>query len=296
MDSELFIMMSEKSLPVHVNKRAKRFYERVQEVFGESLTERNLDDKEAIRNIFYLTSPKLGKSNFYHMKRLVILLYEELYKEGLVEAETVAYVKDLRFHEAVDSGELEASYFKSLPSLIAFIRTVGHMNEFNDNELMAIKACSILLWKQVPVSDIVKVKKMFLTPKFIICCGKQVKLTPEEYTIFATLKETVNYRGFPTGRKMKYVDSEYLFRSSVNEQLTVNAIKCMYRDFNVVAVKYGKVLMPAVIALNGMFDEIRTHRSDGSLVQQISREYGHDHQVSSAYGKLFEKWIQLYWG
>jgi len=293
MDYQQFAQHCHEVLPENISKRTEAFVNRLEEVFGDP-SEANFNDTDSLKYVFCINSAKVGKTTFYHIKRMLRLFYEELQKEGLATEETVKYLDALNMETVAAEIEVGISFFKDLRSAINFMKMVGHYYQYNDDELFLYKAIVITAW--YGIKDPQDLRKEQIRDGAIHIPGKApIKIPEKEYMPLELLRDAKEYRGFPTPRVFNFLDSEWLFRGMKSDHLVKHNILSLLYCFSTRASEYGKNITMSSLTLNGLFDYVRTHRSDKSVAVQIYELLGCTRQVAFSYEKTYNAWIKTYW-
>lgn len=259
--------------------------------------------KEDACLLFNVTG-KIGKAQFFRMKKYVKELYDWLFEQGLATQEQIDYVSSLTIDDVTSDEEIRSFYFKDLDSALDFVRTVGGRCGLNDdNDLLLIKAIVILSWYGFDRSEMIEIKKADLDIQNYAIRRQNIKLTVFDSKHFETLHQLSIrevHRGFPEGRTVTYASSPYLMRTARTAQMNVDKVSQVIKRFNGVAaerlVSKHKFSINA-LQNNGIFYEVLRQRTEeNSLTEVVLNITGCDRPAASWYKAMFERWEAVYYG
>lgn len=281
-------------LPENDKKWADTFCETVADVFGGD--DPNFEDIGLICRLFYGKGKSVSKAQYYRKRKFVYLLYEWLYRQGVVRHDTLDRVYSLRLGDVVTDYELTHYYFENLDGALDFVRAVGISQGLGDyDDLLNIKSIVILSWYQVELSQLQELHKSALQPEThtVLVDEKQIQLTIEHFNILKRFAELDVHRGFPSQKQQIYMSSPFLLRSAKQMSLSPNNIQKAIQRFNSVAVEHGKELSILNLRRNGIFGQVYAagdEKTANTLIQELT---GCDTAFAFGYKEFYERWKHL---
>lgn len=295
MDYEPFLRRCETKFPKE--ECLEVIVRKIEEVFADDDFRNNTRACE----LFYING-KIGKAQFFRMKKYVKELYEWLFEQGKVTHEQREYVSSLTMDDVISDEEIRSCYFSSLDGALDFVRAVGRRCGLNDeDDLLMIKSIVILSWYGLERSEMVGIRKGDLSvadKTVLLHNGNSVVLQADHFNILKRFSELDVHRGFPTGRRQVYEYSPYLMRASRSLQMDKEKITQAIKRFNVVAIDhFGHRISTRALQNNGAFFRIlESGETDPrALTVIIKNIVGCDRHAAFWYKVMYEKWKNIFY-
>lgn len=281
------------SLPENERRWVDAFYKTVVDTFGEQ--DQSFSDLHKVCSLFYGNhSSKLCKAQYYRKRKLVLELYTWLAKKNEVSDDFLEQVRNLKLQDVVSNAELYLHYFKDLDAALNFITKVGMTKGLGDyDDLLPIKAITILTWHQVATSELLDMKKsdLKIQDNAVAIGDRVIQLDEKYFNILRRFSELDVHKGFPSQKMQVYVSSNFLMRSSKRINLCQNTLQKTLERFNTVAVEHGKELSLVSLRRNGVFSQAYASASDDKTSNSIIQEIlGCDTAFAYGYKELYERW------
>lgn len=269
---------------------------RFQDVFADG----DFKNRSKVCEAFYVTD-KLGKAQFFRMKKYVKELYNWLFEQGFVDNEDVEYVRGLTIDDVVSNREITTCYFRDLNNALDFVGAVGYAYGFDrDDDLLMIKTIVILSWYGLERGDIAEVRKSDLidSETALLCKGRQIGLPAEHFNVLRRFADSDVYRVFPLDKRHEYVYSPYLMRTSRSVQMDKDKVSQAIKRFNAVALeRFEHKLVMKALQNNGAFCKMLENAEQDSraLTMAVENIVGCDRHAAFWYKVMYEKWKCVYY-
>ena len=266
-------------------------------VFGDS--DAQLHSVENACKLFYGFGAGLSKAQYYRKRKLVLQFYRWLLEQSRIDQATYDKIASLKLEDVITAEELDQYYFKSLDSLLGFIRLVGRDNGFSDEDgLLNIRALAILAWYGVDIAEMVSVLKADLNANsgsiHIRGNNERTIVVGDQYVrILQRFANTDRHAGFPSGKMQEYLPSRYLFRSAQRSQMQPNNLNCCLKRFNDSARRYGHTLSLTAMKKNGIFSFLSLS-DERSIAVQIQDMTQCDRFIAFEYAHFYTRWRQKF--
>ena len=270
-------------------KSFESIFKKIAEVFADE----QFNDTGRIYRLFFVTGNRLGKSQFYRVKRYVKELYRWLYELGVATSKTREYVESLTLTDVLSADIVRHRYFKNLDDALDFVGAVGTKCGYGQGDaLLAIKTIVILLWHGVHAGDIVRMKKADIKDSFVIANKTKIDIDERYLKVIKEYACAETYIGFPKGDRVhSYAKSIYLIRNWRSDRMAVYGVTRMLSWFNELAEEYfGRRLEVKSLMDNGMFCKMF---ADQNAIKDIEYTIGDDAKVFW-YRRMYEEWKKVY--
>lgn len=278
---------------------AEAFCETLDGLFDDN----NFEDIRKVCSLFYGKGTGLSKAQYYRKRKYVIALYNWLRDCGAVSEEFAKRVSSLKIEDVVSEDELSLYYFRSLDSLLGYIRLVGLTFGMRENDdLLIVKSIAILSWHGVDLDEMALIRKSDLKVgnKTLLIRGENertILLQDEHFGILRMFADATTYRSFPAQRESNYQSSMYLFRSDKQDRLTSNSLRCTLKRFNLEAKESGQLLSVIAMKKNGVCCEVLKRSKDSdevinSIIQEVCQC---DKFIAFGYAKFYHRWKERFY-
>ncbi len=258
-----------------------------------SFVYRNNDYNDTSRIPYLFIGDKygIGKSSFYLKKSFSISLFQWLYEHDAATTETLNYVKNLSYDDALIEIDISTSYFRSLDDVMSYIDLVGDSKGAVDKDsLLSIKACACILWMGIDIYDMIDIKKSDIRGNSIEFNNHLYSMPEPAAKIINRFAMLDNYFDFPGGRQKTRVNSEYLFRSCQCDHMNGNQLSCCVYRFNKTAEKYGKKIVTVSLKKNSILCVARETGKDFAEIINCTPP------VAFGLRRYYNKWNEYFWG
>ena len=251
------------------------------------------------KNVWDLLSGKrsagISQSSFRKKKALLILFYQTLYDNGLINEEMLEYVKNIKFSDTVGVDEVERFLFKDLQEAISFIdMTEEHYAGKVVGAFLREKTIVILLWNGFSYQDMSN-----LLIKDINGTENTVSGIYIESPYFEIIQEYANSdysMNALLDRKLRNVPSDHLFRSFKSPTVSYQVLKDIMNRFNQKCKRFGKGIYASSIRKNGMFYNVLMKELDGQNSSEVFAEiFGVDNSGACGDHQIYLKWKEKYY-
>ena len=269
--------------------------------FQDVFSDGEFGDNSRMCDLFYITD-KMGKAQFFRIKKYVKEFYIWLYEQGVVSESLVSEATKITMDDVISSREIQKTYFRDLDSALDFVEAVGSscgLNEYDD--LLVIKTIVILSWCGLERTEISEIKKcdLIYPENSIRFDGKApIVLKTEYFDILHRFSELDMHRGFPSGKIQVYESSPYLMRAARSTRMDSDKISQAIKRFNVIAFdRFGHRLSVKALQNNGTFCKVlkALERDSRTLTEVVMSVACCDRHVAFWYKTMFEKWRSIYY-
>ena len=295
MNYEPFLQRCKSKFPQEESLYA--FTDRVKEVFADD----DFSDNSKACQLFYVKS-KIGKTQFFRVKKYVNELYSWLLEQGKVTQAQYEKVVSLTIDDVLDEEQIRKCYFATLNDALDFVSVVGGRRGLNgEDDLLAIKSIVILSWFGFSRSEIANAKKSNLIASdnsIARADGTVTVLPPECFKILHRFSQLDIQRLFPTGNVYELPQSIYLMRTWKNAHVTAVSVSQSVLEFNKYAEEQtGHVLSTRALRHNMVLVAMLNNKEQDSfsLTNLVKEITGGTNALVSWYKALYVKWKAVFY-
>lgn len=251
----------------------------------------------------------ISLTKFHRLKTFLNNLIDFLNKKKQLTNfnEISLYLSELTPQKIISEDAMSHLYFKSIDDVILSIDKLGEkvLSNYNPyNDLLEIKAISILLWKGFNPQAISVLKNdniLFENKKFYVSNGTLKKeLTEKEYYLIKSYCSCSSQRAIPSGKSVFFSPSKLFIKHRENTKVNANTVVFKIHKYNTVAFKYNlQSLNTNVIMKCGFYEEIYNHSKahPGITIRQNIKDLAkcNNHTTYEIYN-FYIKWLNMFYG
>ncbi len=236
--------------------------------FETVFADEEYDNADKISELFRMNKAVTSRSQFYRLKRYIISFYKMLAGCGEVADDTMHRVEALTLSNIQTTDDIQKAYFADLRHLLDYVNLIGSQYDLGGEfDQITLKSILILTWYGFETSEIVGLRQSDIRDGRVLRCDEMPLSLPDEYfKILQRCASTVQYRAFPSGKRIICESSPYLLKAS-SGRLSPEKIKQLLKRFNVVSKeRLKRTLALANVKRNGVFCALYLkEESDGCL-------------------------------
>lgn len=190
------------------------------------------------------------------------------------------------FEEIEPDRALEAKFFKDFASLQKAIEdTLQAASRVDENVFATQIAAIYLAWCGVKIDDLVGIKKTDVHDDFITVNGEEIRPLPIIMDYIKTYRDATAYESQARGIiTLKYVPSEYLFRTTKAESISPKSLRIYIRNFGKSSEKStDNIFNYDKVYLSGVYNRVYEYESiNGALTS------GEKEKIENVFGEVYQ--------
>lgn len=258
----------------------------------------DFNDHNVITLLLLEDRAKTNASTFFYQKKFIYELYKCLHGSNVVSDESLSFVKGISKASAETDLLVKTFYFRSLDALFNFIDVVSFSNNGDKTSFQTMKAAIALVWCGLKTEDISRItKNMLNTGTLVPEDHGYIFLDQNQTTVLSFLRKYSNateYTEINTHKTKEYKTGEYLLRTGRSQVVTTNGIRVFIRDFNKLALPFGKKISIVEIQKNALFCKMKREGVSTESVRCYLEMAGYESSTARRLADRYFVWAKVF--
>lgn len=251
----------------------------------------------------------ISLTKFHRLKSFLVNFTEFLNNNNLIANynELSSYITELSPQKVISEDAMSHLYFKSIDDVILSIDKLGEkvLKNYNPyNDLLEIKAISILLWKGFnpqAISVLNTDNILFNNGKYYVSNKTLRKeLSEREYYLIKSYCSCSSQRAIPSGKTVFFSPNKLFIKHRENTKINANTVVFKIHKYNTIAFKHNlQSLNTNVIMKCGFYEEIYNHSKahPGITIRQNIKDLAKcDNHTTYEIYNFYIKWLNIFYG
>lgn len=235
---------------------------------------------------YFGTQTSIGHTKFYKLKNALLDFVE--FTNDPDKDKITNRITKLSQVQLVKHIDEKSSTYNSLDEILELLGQIASENKLHSADVTPLQSMVILVWFNYSNEDIAELK--------VSDIDSLDNIDNKYKEILRTYAGLKYYRALPSGRVQNLVPSDYLFRTSQTDKLTVFDIKKIISKINSLIADKNRVFTRTVLERSAAFVEIyKKYKQD--ITPEIIRDYFGQSKKYAEIDKLtfeYKKWAEQF--